>query len=120
MLHYYWYVPYDPHTLISYLLAGVDRKGPQLFMIEPSGLSYGYFGCAAGKAAASARTLIEKLDLKNMKCEEAVIEAAKMYSLIVFTFLCCCDNCFVYSPFLFYKIEYFLSCGELRISMSHG
>jgi 20S proteasome subunit alpha 7 len=48
-------------------------------MIEPSGLSYGYFGCAAGKAAASARTLIEKLDLKNMKCRDAVIEAAKMY-----------------------------------------
>lgn len=50
-------------------------------MVEPSGLSFGYFGCAAGKAAASARSLIEKLDLKNMKCKDAIVEAAKMYVL---------------------------------------
>lgn len=53
-------------------------------MVEPSGLSFGYFGCAAGKAAASARSLIEKLDLKNMKCRDAVVEAAKMYGFILF------------------------------------
>lgn len=61
------------------LSAGIDRSGPQLYMIEPSGLSWGYFGCAAGKAAAPARTQIEKLDLKNLKCKDAVVEAAKMY-----------------------------------------
>jgi 20S proteasome subunit alpha 7 len=74
------------HTIYSWkrvigctaLIAGVDRKGPQLYMIEPSGLSFGYFGCAAGKAAGSARSLIEKLDLKNMKCKDAVVEAAKI------------------------------------------
>eukprot|EP01126_Amoeba_proteus_P034671 TRINITY_DN3462_c0_g2_i7.p2 TRINITY_DN3462_c0_g2~~TRINITY_DN3462_c0_g2_i7.p2 ORF type:complete len:135 (+),score=30.34 TRINITY_DN3462_c0_g2_i7:629-1033(+) len=47
-------------------------------MIEPSGLSWGYFGCASGKAAGAARTEIEKLDLKNMKCKDAIVEAAKM------------------------------------------
>lgn len=52
-------------------------------MIEPSGISWGYYGCAAGKAAQSAKAEIEKLDLKNMKCKEAIVEAAKMYVLIV-------------------------------------
>jgi 20S proteasome subunit alpha 7 len=66
-------------TLTS--IAGIDRSGPQLYMIEPSGLSWGYFGCAAGKAAAAARTQIEKLDLKNLTCKEAVVEAAKMYGV---------------------------------------
>jgi len=74
------------HTIYSWkrvigctsIIAGVDRNGPQLYMVEPSGLSFGYYGCSAGKAAASARTLIEKLDLKNLKCRDAVVEAAKI------------------------------------------
>ena len=60
------------------IFGGIDRSGPQLYMIEPSGLSWGYFGCASGKAATAARTQIEKLDLKNLKCRDAVVEAAKI------------------------------------------
>jgi len=45
----------------SVMLGGKDLHGPQLFMIEPSGVSYGYYGCAIGKAKASAKTEIEKL-----------------------------------------------------------
>eukprot|EP01127_Copromyxa_protea_P006776 TRINITY_DN16762_c0_g1_i1.p1 TRINITY_DN16762_c0_g1~~TRINITY_DN16762_c0_g1_i1.p1 ORF type:complete len:254 (+),score=56.70 TRINITY_DN16762_c0_g1_i1:41-802(+) len=63
---------------VATILGGIDRSGPQLYMVEPSGLSWGYFGCAAGKAAAAARTQIEKLDLKNLKCKDAVVEAAKI------------------------------------------
>lgn len=37
------------------LLGGVDKTGPRLFMVEPSGVSWGYYGCAAGKAAAAAK-----------------------------------------------------------------
>jgi len=74
------------YTLYAYIrpfgcaaiIGGIDRKGPQLYMIEPSGISWGYFGCAAGKAAQAAKTEIEKLDLKKLTCEEAVIEAAKI------------------------------------------
>lgn len=69
-------------TFISLLTlpGGVDRNGPQLFMVEPSGLSWGYFGCAAGKAASAARTQLEKLNLEKglLKTEDAVVEAAKM------------------------------------------
>jgi len=63
------------------LVGGVDRTGPRLFMVEPSGISWGYLGCAAGKAAAAAKTEIEKLDLKNMTCRQALEHAA----LIIYT-----------------------------------
>jgi len=62
----------------SAIFGGVDRKGPQLFMVEPSGVSWGYFGCAVGKAAQAAKAEIEKLDLKNMKSRDAIKEAAKI------------------------------------------
>ncbi len=62
----------------SVLLAAVDRTGPQLYMIEPSGLSYGYVGCAIGKGRSAAKTEIEKLKLKDMTCREAIAQVAKM------------------------------------------
>jgi len=39
----------------------------------------GYFGAAAGKGKQVAKNELEKLDLKNMTCREAVYKAAKMY-----------------------------------------
>jgi len=61
------------------ILGGIDKKSkPQLYMIEPSGVSWGYFGCAAGKASQAAKTEIEKLDLKKLTCLEGVTEAAKI------------------------------------------
>jgi len=55
-----------------------ESEGPELFCIENSGLYYRYWGCAAGKAKQSAKTEIEKLDMKNMTCKELVKEAAKI------------------------------------------
>merc|ERR1719369_858618 len=52
--------------------------GAQLMCVEPSGVGYGYWGCAAGKAKQSAKTEIEKLEMKNMTCKELVKEAAKI------------------------------------------
>jgi len=63
---------------VSVLLAAVDKSGPQLYMIEPSGLSYGYMGCAIGKGRQAAKTEIEKLKLKEMTCREAVAHVAKI------------------------------------------
>jgi len=56
--------------------------GPELYMIEPSGVSYGYYGCAAGKARQNAKTEIEKLKLDNMTCKEAVKEVAKIIYVV--------------------------------------
>lgn len=63
---------------VSTLLAGCDRNGPQLFMIEPSGVSYGYFGCAVGKGKLAAKTEIEKLKLSELTAREAAKEIARI------------------------------------------
>lgn len=60
------------------LLGGVDLNGPQLYMIEPSGVVYGYYGVAVGKATAAAKTEIEKLKLTEMTARQAVFEVAKI------------------------------------------
>jgi 20S proteasome subunit alpha 7 len=63
----------------SVLLASMDENnGPQLFMIEPSGAQFGYFGCAIGKGKQVAKTEIEKLNLANMTSRDAVKEVARI------------------------------------------
>lgn len=66
------------------LLAVADEDGSELYMIEPSGVSYRYYACAYGKAKAAARTELEKLALNDkeknavMTVEQAVGELAKI------------------------------------------
>lgn len=43
------------------LLAVQDRDGPHLYMLEPSGVYWGYRACAAGKGRSLAKTELEKL-----------------------------------------------------------
>jgi len=62
----------------SVLVGCVDKTGPQLYMIDPSGTSYGYYGCAIGKGARAAKNELEKLDLAHMTARDAVNEAAKI------------------------------------------
>ncbi|KAB0398371.1 hypothetical protein E2I00_019125, partial [Balaenoptera physalus] len=46
----------------SFMLGSYSvNDGAQLYMIDPSGVSYGYWGCAIGKARQAAKTEIEKL-----------------------------------------------------------
>lgn len=54
------------------------EEGPSLYMIEPSGVSWGYFGCAIGKGKQEAKTEIEKLNLSELGLRDAVKEAAKI------------------------------------------
>merc|ERR1719431_1621715 len=51
-------------------------------MIEPSGISYGYWGCAAGKAKSNAKTELEKIKIQEMTCAELVKEAAKIIYMV--------------------------------------
>lgn len=60
-----------------------DKKygGPFLYMIEPSGLYWGYYGAATGKGRQAAKAELEKLDLAGtgaLTLEEAVKEAARI------------------------------------------
>ena len=62
----------------SFLLGSYSANdGAQLYMIDPSGVSYGYWGCAIGKARQAAKTEIEKLQMKEMTCRDVVKEVAK-------------------------------------------
>lgn len=63
---------------VSALVIGYDENGPQLYMIEPSGVSYGYRGTAAGKARQLAKSEIEKLKLEEMNAEQAAFELARI------------------------------------------
>jgi len=67
---------------ISAVLGAVDKNGPVLYVIEPSGVFYGYNGAAVGKGRQLAKTELEKLDLTNLSAREAVFEAARIIYLV--------------------------------------
>ncbi|KAH9998415.1 20S proteasome subunit [Russula vinacea] len=66
----------------STILGGVDKNGPSIYVIEPSGVFYGYHGAAAGKGRQLAKTELEKLKLSELTLREAVIEAARIIHLV--------------------------------------
>jgi len=63
---------------VSLVVASYDATGPNLHMIEPSGVSYAYYGTAVGKAKQAAKGEIEKLKLTEMTARQAVNEVAKI------------------------------------------
>ncbi|THH33579.1 hypothetical protein EUX98_g535 [Antrodiella citrinella] len=66
----------------STILGGIDENGPGLFVIEPSGVAYGYHGAAVGKGRQLAKTELEKLKLSELTTREAVFEAARIIHLV--------------------------------------
>ncbi|KAK7729255.1 putative proteasome subunit alpha type-7 [Cytospora paraplurivora] len=62
---------------------GKKHGGPSLYMIEPSGLYWGYYGAATGKGRQAAKAELEKLDLSGdgITLEEAVKQAARIIHL---------------------------------------
>ncbi|KJA30084.1 hypothetical protein HYPSUDRAFT_126516 [Hypholoma sublateritium FD-334 SS-4] len=67
---------------ISTILGTVDPDGPGLFVVEPSGVFFGYNGAAVGKGRQLAKTELEKLKLTELSVREAVIEAARIIYLV--------------------------------------
>lgn len=64
-------------------VADKTHGGPFLYMIEPSGLYWGYYGAATGKGRQAAKAELEKLDLGGpggpaLTLEQAVKEAARI------------------------------------------
>ncbi|XP_067011517.1 proteasome subunit alpha type-3 [Anabrus simplex] len=66
----------------SVILGSYQTDEPVMYMIDPSGVSYGYYGCAVGKAKQAAKTEIEKLKLHDLNCKELVKEAARIIYLV--------------------------------------
>ncbi|KAF6261749.1 20S proteasome alpha subunit G [Scenedesmus sp. NREL 46B-D3] len=71
----YWSMrPYG----VSSLLAVHDKAaGPQLYLVEPSGIAHRYYGTAVGKGRQSVKTEIERLKFDQITCRQAVVECAK-------------------------------------------
>ena len=69
------YRPFGTSVIIS---AYDDLHGFTLWMIEPNGESFQYFACASGKGKQTARNEIEKIDFRNLTCEEAVPRLARV------------------------------------------
>jgi len=67
---------------ISTILGAVDSDGPALYIVEPSGVYYGYHGAAVGKGRQLAKTELEKLKLSELTTREAVLEAARIIHLV--------------------------------------
>ncbi|WVW81469.1 hypothetical protein I302_103463 [Kwoniella bestiolae CBS 10118] len=78
---------------LSSIIGGVDKTGPKLFCIEPSGVYYGYRAVASGKGKALAKTELEKIVNKyldaeqsgqgaGLTCREAVDEVARIIYLV--------------------------------------
>ncbi|KAI9033331.1 nucleophile aminohydrolase [Hyaloraphidium curvatum] len=63
---------------VSGLIGTYDRNGFGLYMVEPSGLYYGYSGSAIGKGRSVAKTELEKLNFAELTVREAVKVAAKI------------------------------------------
>merc|ERR1712087_137723 len=71
----YWYVrPFGA----SVLLSSYAEEGPQLYSVDPSGLSYRFLATAVGKNKNAAKSALEKLGLTTLTCRAAVVEVAKI------------------------------------------
>jgi len=59
-----------------------QEEGPQMYLIDPSGVSWGFHGCATGKAKQASKTEIEKLKMKDMPIADLVKEVAKIIYIV--------------------------------------
>ena len=63
----------------SLIMASYDpMKGRQLFMVEPSGTMFQFFGCASGRGKQMARNEIEKTKFADMTVDQALPLIAKI------------------------------------------
>lgn len=78
-LHAYTlYSAVRPFGVSVIIAAWTPENGPEMYMIDPSGLALGYYGCAVGKAKQSAKTEIEKLKLSELTARQLASEASKI------------------------------------------
>ncbi|KAL0092302.1 nucleophile aminohydrolase [Phycomyces blakesleeanus] len=66
--------PFGCGTIVGSMTEGE----PSLYLIEPSGVYWGYRGCAVGKGKSVAKTEIEKLKMEEMTVREAVNEITRI------------------------------------------
>jgi proteasome alpha subunit len=62
---------------VSLLIAGIDENQPQLFLVDPSGSFWGYWGIAIGNGGDMASRYLEKEYSHSLSLEELKILAVK-------------------------------------------
>ena len=63
----------------SIIIAAHDiMKGATLWMVEPSGACFQYYGCASGRGRQLARNEIEKGNFRELTVEQALPKVAKL------------------------------------------
>ena len=67
---------------ISLIIAGVDRKGPSIYLTDPSGTYLGYLAVAIGAGSDQVMDFLEKNYRPDMSMEEAGILAVKAIYLV--------------------------------------
>lgn len=75
---YTLYSAVRPYGVCIILTTWTEENGSELYCVEPSGVSFGYYGCATGKAKQAAKTEIEKLKLESLSGRDLINEAAKI------------------------------------------
>lgn len=75
---YTLYSAVRPYGVCVILTTWTEENGAEMYCIEPSGVSFGYFGCATGKAKQAAKTEIEKLKLDSLSTRDLLNEGAKI------------------------------------------
>ena len=68
---------------ISFLIAGFDKKGLQLFETDPSGIYSQYLARAIGMSCSEANKLLDKKFKENMKLEEAQKLAVEIFKEVL-------------------------------------
>lgn len=76
LFNLYWYT--RPYGVASLLAVHDKEAGPQLYLVEPSGVANRFFGTAVGKGRQSVKTEIERLKFDQLTCRQAVAECAKV------------------------------------------
>ncbi|KNC81183.1 proteasome subunit alpha type-3 [Sphaeroforma arctica JP610] len=66
----------------SIIIGTFTDDKPEMYVVDPSGVSVGYFGCAVGKGRQAANTEVEKLKLGELTMKEAVHAIAKIIHTI--------------------------------------
>ena len=72
------YASYRPFGTSLILATNDHLKGLGLYMIEPSGATFEYYGCASGRGKQLARNEIEKKNFRELTVTEALPLIAKI------------------------------------------
>jgi proteasome alpha subunit len=67
---------------VSLIIAGIDKKGPAIFLTDPSGTYLGYDAIAIGSGSDQVIELLEKKYNKNLTLEEICVLAPMCIYLV--------------------------------------